>query len=139
MDNVVVAVLTLFFVLGIIKLNKRQRYKSLGKIVYSQSSIHTLIKDFMPKNVYKKPRAVSQSTKHTEKHMVKIIVIDNMAYWVSDNIFYTAETENGQIVHETAKPVDIGNMPKKELDKMLFILDNLGRRNNDDSSSSRNE
>jgi hypothetical protein len=71
--------------------------------------------------------------------MVKIIVIDGKAYWVSDNIFYTAQTENGQIVHETAEPVDINNMPKKELDKMLFILDNLGRGDNDDSSGSRNE
>jgi hypothetical protein len=30
-------------------------------------------------------------------------------------------------------------MPKKELDKMLFILDNLGRGKNNDSSSSGNE
>lgn len=139
MDNVLAAVLTLIFVLGIIKFNKRQRQKSLNKILYSQSYIHNLVKDNVPKQINKKPKLVSQSTIHTEKHMVKIIVIDGMAYWVSNNIFYTAETSDGQIVHETAKPVDIGNMPKKELDKMLFILDNLGRGNNDDSSSSRNE
>ena len=139
MDNVLAAVLTLIFVLGIIKFNKRQRQKSLNKILYSQSYIHNLVKDNVPKQINKKPKLVSQSTIHTEKHMVKIIVIDGMAYWVSNNIFYTAETSDGQIVHETAKPVDIGNMPKKELDKMLFILDSLGRGNNDDSSSSRNE
>ena len=139
MDNVIAAVLALIFVLGIIQFNKIQRRKSLGKIVYSQSHIHSLIKDYLPKNIYKKPKTVSQSMKHTEKHMVKIIVIDGMAYWVSDNIFYTAQTENGQIVHETAEPVDINNMPKKELDKMLFILDNLGRGDKDDSGSSRNE
>lgn len=139
MDNVLAAVLTLIFVLGIIKFNKRQRQKSLNKILYSQSYIHNLVKDNVPKQINKKPKLISQSTIHTEKHMVKIIVIDGMAYWVSNNIFYTAETSDGQIVHETAKPVDIGNMPKKELDKMLFILDNLGRGNNDDSSSSRNE
>ena len=139
MDNLLVVVLTLAFVLGIIKLSKRYKKRSLGRIVYSQSDIHRIIKDFIPKGVQKKPRGVSQSTKHTEKHMVKIIVVDGMAYWVSQNIFYTAETENGNIIHETAKPVDIGNMPKKELDKMLFILDNLGRGNKDDSSSSGNE
>lgn len=139
MENVIAAVLTLILVLGIIKFNKRQRRKSLNKIMYSQSYIHNLVKDRIPKQIYQKPKIVSQSIKHTEKHMVKIIVIDGMAYWVSDNIFYTAETNDGHIVHETAKPVDIGNMPKKELDKMLFILDNLGRGNKDDSSSSRNE
>jgi hypothetical protein len=139
MENVIAAVLTLILVLGIVRFNKRQRQKSLNKIVYSQSYIHNLFKDRTTKQINQKSKIISQSIKHTEKYMVKIIVIDGMAYWVSDNIFYTAETSDGQIVHETAKPVDIGNMPKKELDKMLFILDNLGRGNNDDSSSSRNE
>ena len=139
MDNVIAAVLTLIFVLGIIKFNKRQKSKSLNKVLYSQSYIHNLIKDTVSKKIYQKPEIVSQSRQHTEKHMVKIIVIDGMAYWVSDNIFYTAQIDNGNIVHETAMPVDIANMPKKELDKMLFILDNLGRGNKDDSSSSRNE
>jgi hypothetical protein len=87
--------------------------------------------------MFLRPEINSQSKNHVSKYMVKIIVIEQKAYWVKDNIFYTAETNDGQIVHETAKPVDIGNMPKKELDKMLFILDNLGR-GNDDSSGSRN-
>ncbi len=89
--------------------------------------------------MFERPEVVSQSRKHTEKHMVKIIVLDSNAYWVKDNIFYTAQTKNGNIIDETVKPVDIENMPKKELDKMLFILDNLGRGKNNDSSSSGNE
>jgi hypothetical protein len=139
MNNAIAVILALILVLGITQFNKIQRRRSLGSIVYRQSYIHSLIKDYIPKNIYKKPRTVSQSMKHTEKHMIKIIVIDGKAYWVSDNIFYTAQTENGQIIHDTAKPVDINNMPKKELDKMLFILDNLGRGDKDDSSGSRNE
>jgi len=71
--------------------------------------------------------------------MIKIIVLDDNAYWVKDSIFYTAKTKNGNIIEETAVPVDIENMPKKELDKMLFILDNLGRGKNNDSGSSGNE
>ena len=108
-------------------------------MVYSQSSIHNIVKDFIPKKLFNKPAIVSQSRKHTEKNMVRIIVLDNNAYWVKDNIFYTAKTKNGNIIDETVKPVDIENMPKKELDKMLFILDNLGRGKNNDSGSSRNE
>ena len=78
--------------------------------------------------------------KHVEEHMVKIIVIDNKAYWVKENIFYTAETENGNIIPETARPVDTADMSKKDIDKMLFILDNLGKgKRRDDSSGSGNE
>jgi len=139
MDNVIAVCLTLAFVFFVTKLNHSLRKKSIGKIVYSQSSIHNIIKDFIPKNLFQKPDVISQSRKHTEKHMIKIIVIENNAYWVKDNIFYTAKTKNGNIIDETVKPVDIENMPKKELDKMLFILDNLGRGKNNDSNSSGNE
>jgi hypothetical protein len=57
--------------------------------------------------------------------MIKIIVIDKKAYWVKDNVFYSADADSGDIVSPTAEPVDISAMSKKDIDKMLFILDNL--------------
>ena len=139
MENVIAVGLTLFFVFIITKFNKFFRKRALKKITYSQSDIHNLIKDFIPKEIFSKPKTISQSRKHAEENTVKVIIIDGNAYWVRDNIFYTAETKNGVIIHESTKPVDIGNMPKKELDKMLFILDNLDRGKNNDSSGSGNE
>jgi type III secretion system FlhB-like substrate exporter len=140
MEYLVTAILTFILSWVIINIGKREKIRSFSKPIYTQSSIHETIKDFIPKNLYEKPAIISQSMKHVEKHMVKIIIIDNKAYWVKDNIFYVAETEYGNIIPETAEPVDITNMPKTELDKMLFILDNLDRgQNKDDSGSSRNE
>jgi hypothetical protein len=139
MDSIFIICLTLLFVFIIVQINKRYRRRSLAKMAYSQSAIHSMIKDFLPKQIFQKPRVISQSLKHTEKNVVKVIVIDDIAYWVKDSIFYTAQTRNGDILHETARPVDVENMPKNELDKMLFILDNLDRRNNNDSGSSGNE
>ncbi len=110
MDNVLALGLALAFVFFVLKFNKRHRKKSLSQLSYSQSSIHNIIKDFIPKRLFERPEVVSQSRKHTEKHMVKIIVLDNNAYWVKDNIFYTAKTKNGNIIDETVKPVDIENM-----------------------------
>jgi hypothetical protein len=139
MDSIFIICLTLLFVFIIVQINRRYRRRSLAKMTYSQSAIHSMIKDFLPKQIFQKPRVISQSLKHTEKNVVKVIVIDDIAYWVKDSIFYTAQTRNGDILHETARPVDVENMPKNELDKMLFILDNLDRRNNNDSGSSGNE
>jgi len=139
MNNVLLICLTLFCVFLLIQIDKRIRGRSIAKMMYSQSAIHSVIKDFLPKQIFEKPRVMSQSLKHTQNNVIKVIVIDNIAYWVKDNIFYTAQTNNGDILHETAKPVDISNMSKNELDKMLFILDNLDRGNNNDSSSSGNE
>lgn len=140
MEYIIALGLTFVLSLAIIKLSTRKSIKSIGSIRYSQTSIHERVKYFIPKNLYNKPEVISQSKKHVEQHMVKIIVIENKAYWVKDNIFYVAETENGNIIPETATPIDTANMSKNDIDKMLFILDNLGKgKRKDDSSSTGNE
>jgi len=140
MEYILAIGLTFVLSLAIIKLSTRKSMKNIGRITYSQTSIHERTKHFMPKNLYKKPEVVSQSRKHVEAHMVKIIVIEDKAYWVKDNIFYVAETQYGNIIPESVKSVDTADMSKKDIDKMLFILDNLGKgKKRDDSSSTGNE
>ena len=118
---------------------KGRKFKTFRGIAYSQSSIHLMIKDFLPKTLYEKPRQQSQSLKHIEENTVKVIFIEDKAYWVSNNIFYSAEIVEGGIDVDSTQPVDTTNMSKKDIDKMLFILDNLKNGSNDDSSSAGNE
>ena len=139
MEYIIAVGLTFVLSLVIIKLGTKKSIISFGNIKYSQSTTFEKTRQFMPKNTNNKPKIVSQAMKHVESHMVKIIVIDSKAYWVKDNIFYTADTDNGQIVSDTAEPIDTANMSKKDIDKMLFILDNLGKgKSKDDSSSAGN-
>lgn len=116
-----------------------RKVKSFSGIAYTQSSIHLMIKDFIPKTLYEKPKVESQSLKHIEKNTIKVIFIEDKAYWVSNNIFYCAEANGGYVDAETVEPIDTTNMSKKDIDKMLFILDNLKNGSNDDSSSAGNE
>lgn len=118
---------------------KEKKRKTFSNITYSQSSIHNLIKEFLPKDLYEKPRQPSQSSKHIEKNTVKVIFIEGKAYWVSNNIFYCADAVGGNVDLDSTEPVDTSNMSKRDIDKMLFILDNLKNGNNDDSSSTGNE
>ena len=120
-------------------LYKGRKTRSFPGIVYSQSSIHLMIKDFLPKTLYERPRQQSQSLKHVEKNTIKVIFIEDKAYWVSNNIFYCAEAVGGSVNVDTTEPIDTANMSKKDIDKMLFILDNLKNGSNDDSSSTGNE
>lgn len=136
MDFIIAIGLTFLLSLAIIKLGTKKGMPSFGNIRYSQSAVYERTRQFMPKITKTKPKIVSQAMKHVEDHMVKIIVIDNKAYWVKNNIFYTADTVNGKIVGETAKPIDTAEMSKKDVDKMLFILDNLDKGNSKDDSSS---
>ena len=120
-------------------LYKRARRKIFPSIEYSQSGIHMMVKDFLPKTLYEKPLVPSQSLKHVEKNSIKVIFIEDKAYWVSNNMFYCAEAINGNVDIETTEPVDTTNMSKIDIEKMLFILDNLQNGSNDDSSSAGNE
>lgn len=92
---------------------------------YSQSHIHEIIKPLLPpmKFMIKKPDR--QSSKHEKKTNVKVIILDNTAYWIKDNLFYSASLDNDKIDIDSTKVLDIMSMDKIQLDKMLFIVDRL--------------
>jgi len=97
------------------------------------------MKYFFSLNINNNEKPPSQLTKRRERDMIKVIVIGNLAYWVSDNIFYVADAIDGEVIPQTAKPVDTNSMSRRDLDKMLFILDSLKNGKKDDSSSAGNE
>ncbi len=116
---------------AIIILMNKKRNKSFSKVLYRQSDMHNVLKDFFFKDIFDNKVASSQSKIWKNKKTTKFLVIDQKAYWVSNNMFYVGDADNGQVRPETGKPIDILTMSPKEVNKMLFILDNLngGRRN----------
>ena len=67
----------------------------------------------------------AQSKNHLNESHIKVIINKGMAYWIKNNLFYTARVVDGEIDKENAKVVDTMGMDKVELDKMLFIIDQL--------------
>jgi hypothetical protein len=129
--------LTLFsyIVVNVVK-NKK---KNTSKVMHRQSDVHKLLKYFFSIPLYNNENNFSQLTKHKQKGIIKVIVLGNQAYWVSNNIFYVADAIDGKVQKHTAKPVDIEGLPKVDLDKMLFILDSLRDGKRDDSGSTGNK
>jgi hypothetical protein len=125
-----------WFIIKVIRKNAR---KSFSKTLYRQSDIHSLMKYFFSLNINNNEKPPSQLTKRRERDMIKVIVMGNLAYWVSENIFYVAEAIDGEVIPQTAKPVDTNSMSRRDLDKMLFILDSLKNGKKNDSSSAGNE
>jgi hypothetical protein len=78
----------------------------------------------------------TQSKRHYDKTNVKVIILDNEAYWIKDNIFYKAPIDGQAIDKESAEEVDTIHMDKVQLDKMLFIMDKLREGISDDSRGS---
>ena len=137
MEYLLVIGLTLLSYWSIIKISNKRRMIFLSKNKYRQSSIYEMVKDVIPKQKFDKPKVITQSQRHIQKNMLRVVIAEGSAYWILDNVFYTANAINGRVDEETIKPLDIENMPTKELDKMLSILDDLkqGVGPNDSSST----
>lgn len=108
----------------------KERLKFSGS---SQSRNYYLFdKDIQPKAKRPKPTS-SQSIKHDKNINIKVIIMDNQAYWIKDNVFYTADMSmNGNVDKDTTRTVDTMTMNKVQLDKMMFIIDKLREEAFDD-------
>ena len=125
MEYLLVVVLTTVATWFILKISNKKCMKIFKKIVYRQSHIYEMVKDVIPKEMFEKPKMIRQSQKHIQKNMLKVVITEGKAYWTVNNVFYTANAINGRVDEDTIEPLDIHNMSKKELAKMMDILDDL--------------
>ncbi len=109
--------------------------KTISEPLMTQSMNHH--KYVMKKKYLDKINKKSQSKLRQEKENVRVIVVENEAFWIKDNTFYTAPLINHFIDKDAAVRVDTSHMDKVQLDKMLFIVDKLREGASDDSRGSR--
>ena len=110
--------------------------KKNTNIFYRQSHIHKMISNFIIQEKQNKVSPLTQSIKRNRENTIKVIIIDDAAYWIKDNTFYTAVVdEYGVVDKETTRIVDTMTMNSVELDKMLFIMDKLREGLDNDSGS----
>jgi thymidine kinase len=128
----------LLYFVGKYRSNFAENNKQNINVRFSQSHMHELVKPLLPPSLFEKKKKDTQALKHERKTNVKVIIVDNLAYWVKDNIFYMADMDGNLIDKETTRVVDTMGMNKVELDKMLFIMDRLMEGDGDDRSGTGN-
>ena len=138
MEIALIVGLTLAMFSSILIIIGKKEKTSFNKTLYRQSDMHNMLKEFFFRDIFDDEAASSQSKIWKDKKTTKFIIIDQKAYWVSNNMFYVGDTANGQVRPETGKPIDISTMSQKEVNKMLFILDNLNGGRKNDSGGARN-
>ena len=106
---------------------------------YRQSHIHEIISPLVPDIQNYKKVIPRQSTNQEEKTNIKVVIFDNKAYFVKDGTFYCADMHGTEIDGANATLVDTMGMDKVQLDKMLFIMDQLRDGKKNDSGDSRNQ
>lgn len=137
MDYFVGAVVTLIvIVVTRVLITADIKKNSKIEVVYSQSNVYELIRPFIPNNIIRELEP-TQSSKHYDQIFTKIMVVDDKAYWIKDNTFFTANMVDGDVDRENATPVDTMAMDKVQLDKMIFIIETLTKGNFNDYRDSR--
>jgi hypothetical protein len=132
-----ITMLAMYVTTRLIAYNKVNNKKDIPR--YSQSHIHMLILPLLPEIRKYKKKMITQSSKHEERTNVKVVIMDNKAYFIKNGTFYCADMHGTEIDGATAISVDTMAMDKVQLDKMLFIMDQLRDGNKDDSGDSRNQ
>lgn len=109
-------------------------------VSWSQTRSYELIKaavDIVENGIPQKS-LVTQATKLYDKKHIRVVIFNDNAYWIKDNVFYTASVIDGDVDQASAKIVDTMSMSKVELDTMAFIVDKLTEGIADDHRSSGN-
>jgi hypothetical protein len=78
-------------------------------------------------------RKVSQTSKFEDSLNIKVVISDNEAYWISDNIFYVADVRDKMVIQESARKVDTMTMDDVQLKKISEIVEILREEENNDS------
>jgi hypothetical protein len=133
------AVSTILIFLFFAKTEKYDDYSIKNTTIrYSQSHIFELLNPLLKDVRFVKKQKNTQSKKYYEKTNLKVVFVENNAYWIKENVFYVANLENGVINNESVRTVDTIGMDKVQLDKMLFIMDRLREGLDSDSGSTGN-
>jgi hypothetical protein len=115
----------------------RNRYKEEKPVVrYSQSHVYSLMKpalDYFPNF---KPFKETQASKYLQSLYIKVMIVENEAYWIKDNALYTAEVAEGEVDKNTTRKVDTMSMDKLQLEKTMFIVEKLREGQDHDNGSS---
>lgn len=116
--------------------NRMLRKKNLEKldvfnIRYSQSHIYELVSPFFYDLAEIRPKK-RQSSEYKRQSYTKVVVADGHAYWITGNKLFTALMGDSGVDSDTTKEVDTFSLSKKDLSKIMFIVEKLREEDNDE-------
>lgn len=77
----------------------------------------------------------TQATEFHDKNSVRILVVEDKAYWIKNQRLYVADYIDLEIQESSTKVVDTMAMDDVELKKIIFVIDKLNEGKNHDSGN----
>lgn len=109
-------------------------------IQYSQMHLFNMIGPYILPSANKQsiiPR--TQLSNYYQEEYVRIAVLDEYAYWITDNTFYMADMDGDDVLKDTARVVDTMSMDKVQLSKIAYIVEVLSEGNNDSGNPRKSQ
>lgn len=120
-----IAITAMIFVIRVIR---NEEYVPDREVSVSQSDIHKLIYPYLfVADILSKEVPETQMTEFYKEVYVKVVIVNDKAYWISENKFMVANMLNGEVDKESQKQVDTISMSDVELKVMISIIEELTR------------
>jgi hypothetical protein len=134
--GVLFAFATIFFVRKFILTESLLNDSNAPRLIYRQSHVFELTSPYLQYMPETNLLPMTQAYKHESENKLRVVFTDNKAYWIKNNAFYQADLVDGMVDESTTKVVDTMAMDKVELDKMIFIVQQLTEGMTNDGGSS---
>ena len=115
---------TIIAVVTVNILTRKSLSKNKFRLKRSQSYLYKLLSDIAIKDMEKSSRD-KQSDNYLKKHSLKVVIVENKAYWIKDNQLYVADSTSDGIDGDSTSKVDTMAMDAVELEKTMFIVEKL--------------
>ncbi len=138
MEYLIGSLLTLFAMTALSRGVARVHKDNMPVLVrYSQAYTYNLLKPILPYIVdYQKKQVKTQATEHNRKHQIRIVFTNEEAYWIAGNNLYVAQLVDGFVDEASTQVVDTMTMDKVQLEKVIFIVEQLTEGITNDNSNS---
>lgn len=108
------------------------------KIRFSQSNTQVLMSDLLNyENEMLHEETQRQSKKFIQQSYIRVVIVEDNAYWIKDNALYVADIVDGMVDRESSKRVDTINMDSVELEKTMTIVEKLREGLDEDSGTGK--
>lgn len=124
MEYLLGSLITLLSVFVLHKMIIEKYKKSNINFEITQSYLFKLLGDYNDK-MLSKSLPETQAYKYVKNQYVRIMIVEDRAYWIRNNQLYVAKFEDGNIDSDSTKEVDTMSMSPVELEQTMFIVEKL--------------
>lgn len=124
MEYILGSIITLITIVVINRMVRDSVQKNDSNFQITQSYLFKLLSEYNDKLV-SPSLPDTQSFKHVKNQYIRIMIVEDKAYWIKNNQLYMADFNGDDIDNSSTREVDTMSMSTVELEQTMFIVEKL--------------